>query len=60
MQENSNNSKYIYAICNKKTGEIINRKCQSGNPYYSKKGLAENKIFDSTTEEIVTYQLVKI
>lgn len=60
MQETNTKPRYIYAICDKRTGEVINRKCQSGNPYYSKKGLAENKIFDLTIEEVITYQLIKI
>lgn len=52
------NNQYIYAICNKKTGDIINRKCK-GNPFYVNKKSAENKMY-SDTEEVITYELRKV
>lgn len=49
---------YIYAIRNKKTGELINRKCQSTNPFYTKAGLAKRKIYDDS-DEVVMFKLTE-
>lgn len=58
MSEVETKPQYIYAIRNKETGEIINRKCR-GNPFYVNKGAAKNKVYENE-EEIVSYELKEI
>lgn len=48
----------LYAIRNKRTKELVNRKCKDANPFYSSWKRAENKRYDDS-EEVVTYTLIE-
>lgn len=52
-------AKYLYAIRDKKTKQLLNKKSNSANSYYVAKRTAMNKL-DEKTEEIVTYQLLEV
>lgn len=59
MQKEEVKLQCIYAIRNKRTREIINRKAKVSIPFYCRKGMAEKKIY-SGDEEVVTYELKEV
>lgn len=52
-------AQFLYAIREKTTKKLLNKKSCSANPYYVSKKSAINKL-DNKTEEIVVYQLSEI
>lgn len=51
-------AEYLYAIRDKKTKQLLNKKSNSANPYYVARRAALNKI-NISNEEIVTYKLTE-
>ena len=57
--EVKNEERFLYAIINKTSKQLINRKCGSGNPFYSRRSDADRKLNDES-EKVIKYKLVEI